>query len=121
MGEVSDIQAFPAQIPVDALAETLVAMANSRGGTLRFVLGDTPAEDLIDRLREASLRADPRLILPLPEVVDSTSVVVTVPQGLPHVFSLEGRYLSREGSTNRPLSPPELRRLLIERGDFSYE
>src|SRR5436853_7798645 len=103
MGEVSEIEALPAQTPVAALAETQAARANSRGGTLRFVLGDTLAEDLIDRLREASLRADPKLILPLPEIVDQTAVVVRIPQGLPHVFSLEGRYLSREGSTNRPL------------------
>jgi ATP-dependent DNA helicase RecG len=121
MSEEGDLDALPAYTPVSALAEILVAMANSRGGTLRLDLGDTPVEDAIDRVREASLRADPKLILPLPTVEDERSMVVTVPRGLPHVFSLDGRYLWREGTSNRPLSPRELRRLLIERGDLSYE
>ncbi len=102
------------------IAETLVALANSQGGILRLELGRATIEEAIDRVREASLLADPALILPQP-VVDGTSIVVTVPHGLPHVFALDGRYLSRSGGVNRPLSPRELRRLLIERGDLSYE
>jgi ATP-dependent DNA helicase RecG len=48
-------------------------------------------------------------------------VIVNVPRGLPHVFSLNGRYLARESGANRALSARELRRLLIERGDVNYE
>lgn len=115
------VDTLPAQISVLALAETLVAMANSRGGVLHLVLGDTPIEDALDRVREASLRAEPTLILPVPAVDGDSHLFVTVPPGLPHVFAVEGRYLFRDGDANRPLSPRELRRLLIERGDLSYE
>jgi ATP-dependent DNA helicase RecG len=112
---------LPAHVSVGHLAETLVAMANSRGGTLQLELGGKPIEDAIDFVREAALRADPTLILPLPQIVDDTRMIITVPPGLPHVFSLEGRYLSRDQGANRALSPRELRRLLVERGELSYE
>src|SRR5690349_7844757 len=114
-GDILTVQSSAADI-----AETLVALANSQGGVLRLDLGSASIEEAIDRVREASLRADPALILPQP-VVDGAFLVVTVPRGLPHVFALDGRYLSRSGGVNRPLPPRELRRLLIERGDLSYE
>jgi ATP-dependent DNA helicase RecG len=103
------------------LAETLVAMANSRGGTFTLPLGDLNVVDAIDRVHLASLRADPTLILPLPVLIDEANLAITVPHGLSHVFALDGRYLTREGEINRTLAPRELRRLLIERGDLSYE
>ena len=103
------------------LAETLVAMANSHGGTLLMELGDLSIDDAIDRVYMASMRAEPTLILPVPVVTDDTNLAVTVPQGMSHVFALDGRYLIRDGETNRTLAPRELRRLLIERGDLSYE
>src|SRR5437762_12478533 len=78
-------------------------------------------EDAIDRVREASLLADPTLILPLPVVADDATLAVTIPQGLSHVFSLDGRYPTREDGVIRPLTPRELRRLLIERGELSFE
>lgn len=40
---------------------------------------------------------------------------------MPHVYAHEGRYLIRDGTHNRPLPPPDLRRLLIERGEISFE
>ena len=107
------------------LAETLVAMANHQGGTLVLpVDGSTRTPALIDRVLQAALASDPPLILPLPKetAVDGAPVViVTVPAGLPHVYALEGRYLTRDGTVNRPLPPRQLRRLLIERGELSYE
>jgi ATP-dependent DNA helicase RecG len=115
------VEFLPAHGSVSYLAETLVAMANSRGGTLQLALGESSIEDAIDLVREASLRADPALILPQPQMINDTTILVTVPPGLPHVFSLEGRYLSREQGANRPLTPRELRRLLVERGELSYE
>src|ERR1041385_5339740 len=66
--------------------------SNSRGGRLLLELGDLSVEEAIDRVRLASLRADPTLILPLPIVMDDTNLAVTVPQGLSHVFALDGRY-----------------------------
>src|SRR5579859_947254 len=117
------------EISADDLAETLVALANSHGGTLLLKLDGTVGEtasdevfaDAVDRLREAALRTEPVLILPLPELLDSTTLVVTVPPGLSHVFAVDGRFLARDGESNRALSPRELRRLLIERADLSYE
>ena len=43
-------------------------------------------------------------------------IAVQVPPGLPHIYSLHGLYLTRTGDNNRPLTTPELRRLLLERG-----
>lgn len=120
MNSQDDIDRLPAHTPVNSLAETLVAMANSRGGRLRLDLGETSVEDAIDVIRTASLRADPTLILPIP-IVEDSAMVVTVPYGLPHVFSLDGRYLSRIAGANRPLTGRALRQLLIERGDLAYE
>ncbi len=100
-------------------------MANHRGGTL--VLPTSPrarAGVLIDRVLQAALASDPPLVLPMPQTaaVDGNSaVVVTVPAGLPHVYALDGRYLTRAGDDNAPLPPRELRQLLMERGELSYE
>jgi len=44
-----------------------------------------------------------------------------VPPGLPHVYSLQGQYLIRDGNQNRPLSPPELRRLMLNRSEAGFE
>ena len=48
-------------------------------------------------------------------------LVATVPDGLPHVYDLDGRYLGRSGVQNRSLVADALKRLLIERGQISYE
>ncbi len=40
---------------------------------------------------------------------------------MPHVYSQDGRYLTRQGTENVPLKPPELRRLIFERGEAHYE
>jgi ATP-dependent DNA helicase RecG len=48
-------------------------------------------------------------------------VVVTVPPGLPHVYNLDGNYLIRDGADNQPLSPRALRRLMMARGELSWE
>jgi ATP-dependent DNA helicase RecG len=40
---------------------------------------------------------------------------------MPHIYSLEGRYLAREGTANAPLPPHRLRRLILERGDAKFE
>ena len=47
--------------------------------------------------------------------------MVEVPPGLPHVYSLDGRYLTRTGDRNRLLSSPELTALLLERGEAGFE
>lgn len=123
---------LPGRAPVSDIAETLAAMANSRGGML--LLGVMPRADkpagvddtasAIDRVLEAALSIEPPLIIPLPQVVrvrGTAMVVVQVPRGMPYVYALSGRYLARRGSANHPLPPDKLRRLLLERGDVTFE
>lgn len=114
------------------LAETLVAFANASGGTL--LVGVNPrsgkAQGLadpdaaLDRALEAALSTDPPLIIPMPRITKEEGppiLVVTVPPGLPHVYSFRGKYLVRDGIHNRPLEPRQLRRLMMERGAVSFE
>jgi ATP-dependent DNA helicase RecG len=114
------------------LAESLVALANSEGGSLLIGVdgrsgapqGLADPNAALDRALEAALTTDPPLIIPLPriETMDGKPVlVVTVPPGLPHVYSYKGKYLVRDGSNNRPLTPRQLRRLMLERGAASFE
>lgn len=131
---------------VETIATTLSALANTRrGGTL--MIGVTPSPpsaavpaiisgvsdplEMIDRVLQAALSLTPALILPLPKVVETggkqktTVVITTVPAGMPYVYACDGRYLHREmredAPHNLPLEPRALRRLLIERGEITYE
>jgi ATP-dependent DNA helicase RecG len=113
------LETLPAPLSITDLAETLVALANGRGGQVR--LRGQPADELIDRVREAALKAAPILVIPTPTVEKTGDVIVTVPYGLPHVFSIDGRYIIRHAGDNRPLPAEELRRLLIDRGGIHYE
>ena len=117
---------------VSKLAETLVAFANAGGGTLLVGLdprsgkptGLKDPEATADRALQAALSADPPLIIPLPQISEREEqavLAITVPPGLPHVYSHRGKYLVRDGSRNRPLDPRQLRRLMMERGAVSFE
>ncbi|HMO55778.1 MAG TPA: ATP-binding protein [Roseiflexaceae bacterium] len=115
----------------DALAETLAALANAQGGIVLIGIGrgrrlEGVAD--IDAAREATLDAalacTPPLALPLPVVVRHDEVdllLVTVPAGLPHVYSVRGKYLRREGAADLPIAPDALRRLLLDRGATSWD
>lgn len=114
------------------LAETLVAFANAGGGTLLLgvdprsgrPLGLSDADGALDRALEAALTTDPPLIIPMPraaEIDGQPVLVVSVPPGLPHVYSFRGKYLVRDGKRNHPLDPRQLRRLMMERGAVSFE
>jgi ATP-dependent DNA helicase RecG len=117
---------------VETLAATMVAMANSHGGVLLLgvtgptgtVLGVRDPDDAIDRVLQAALSIDPPLIIPMPRVTrlrERPVVVAYVPRGMPHVYSLDGRYLCREGVENTALKPRDIRRLMMERGETSFE
>ncbi|NNJ10255.1 transcriptional regulator [Chloroflexales bacterium ZM16-3] len=118
---------------LDDIAETLVSFANAQGGELLLGVSGrarAKAEGLADvvaareLLLEAALACTPPLILPLPRLVrhgEAALLLASVPAGLSQVYSLHGKYLRREGGTNQPLAPDALRRLLVERGDVSWE
>ena len=131
-GMGTDFHWFPGDISATELASALVGMANTRGGNV--LLGVAPRSTRIqglgdlegsrDRIFQAALLADPPLVLPLPrevEVDGKQLLWVTVPPGLPHVYSLNGRYLGRQGARTQPLPARGLRRLLLERGVVQFE
>jgi ATP-dependent DNA helicase RecG len=129
---------FPEDVPVSTLAMTLVGMANSEGGMV--ILGVSPrAGELVgirdpgaasERVFQAALLADPTLVLPVPrqEAIHKTGqskpinlILVTVPSGLPHVYSLDGRYFGRQGAQSAPLPARQLYKLLNQRGTVQFE
>jgi ATP-dependent DNA helicase RecG len=125
---------FRERFKVEELAETLVAFANGQGGSVLLGAGGrgkTKIEGLSDlaAAREAALEAalicTPPLIVPLPQELrdaeDRRFLLLSVPPGLAHVYSLHGKYLQRQGATNQPLSVDALRRLLSDRGEVSWD
>jgi ATP-dependent DNA helicase RecG len=123
---------LPADTPPEAVARTLVALANSNGGTVRLNAAEnTPPAELGDRIVKAALSLEPPLIMPLPAIQTpdedanthepSSTVVVRVPAGMPHVYSYNGQYLIRHNSQNQPLAAQQLRQLLLQRGEISFE
>jgi ATP-dependent DNA helicase RecG len=120
----------------DELAETLAALANAQGGLVvvgvggrgKKLEGVAVAEAARLAALDAAVACTPPLVLPLPESMhyNSGSVPVTllllsVPAGLPHVYSVHGQYLRRAGAVNEPIPPDALRKLLVDRGETSWE
>ena len=137
-GMGANLHWFPEDVPLSRLAGTMVGMANTSGGTILLgiaprsgeAIGMMDPEGEADRVFQAALMCDPPLVLPMPLRIalirpnDSTPPVVlcvTVPSGLPYVYSLDGRYLWREGSQTNPLPARRLRQLLIDRGVVQFE
>ncbi|HLV35245.1 MAG TPA: ATP-binding protein [Spirillospora sp.] len=131
-GRHTRVDWFSEQTPLSIVATTMTAMANSQGGTILMgvagptgtPLGVRDADSVVDRILQAALSLDPPLIIPVPRVLvfnGQSIVVAQVPQGMPHVYSTDGRYLARAGAENVPLKPRELRRLIFERGELSFE
>ena len=117
---------------IPQIARCLIALANSHGGL--FILGIDPEEDEItgiedtdegiDRILQAALEISPPLIIPMPEannLAGKLVIRVNVPGGMPHVYSFAGHYLKRRDRENIPLDPRTLRRLMIQRGQISFE
>ncbi|MGA9350002.1 MAG: helix-turn-helix domain-containing protein [Anaerolineae bacterium] len=131
-GKGQEIDFKPEGTSARQLAESLMALANASGGAVLVGVDPRSAklqelkdtETARDKALEAAFLTDPPLIIPLPEVVtldDKDVLVITVPPGLPHVYGLHGKYLIRVGAQNKPLAPRSLRRLIIERGEISFE
>jgi ATP-dependent DNA helicase RecG len=132
-GETARIALFKERVRPEELAETLAALANRSGGTVLLGVGGrlrpkieglhnpAAAEELA---LEAALICTPPLLLPVPRRIpygDHTVLLVEVPAGLPHVYSVHGKYLIREGVANVPIPAHTLRQLLLERGSVGWE
>lgn len=121
----------PGSVTPPRLAETLVALANTHGGVVVLGIGPngkvqgTPdPENALATIRAAGLLSTPPLILPRPHSItldDKTVCIAEVPPGLPHAYSINGRYLSRAGAQNRLLSSAELTGLLLARDEAGFE
>jgi ATP-dependent DNA helicase RecG len=130
-----DLHWFPEDVSLTGLAATMAGMANTGGGLILIgiaprsgqVQGIRDVEKAIERTFQAALLVDPALVLPVPRVystggLNSIQVLwVTIPAGLPNVYSLDGSYLGRDGRQTNPLPARRLRQLLIERGAIQLE
>ncbi len=117
---------------VDELAETLVAFANSDGGTILIGVGKTGRltgrayEDEVEVALQAAVRecrppVDTRWHQAAAEEGLAFAIVVT---RSPELHSLaDGRVLVRAGSENRPLSGDQIRQLAATKstGDFERD
>lgn len=128
---------FPADVPASRLAAVMAGMANTHGGTVLLgvaprsahVQGLPDPHAALDLVFQAALLIDPPLVLPMPLLAEAGLagaypahvLVISVPPGLPNIYSLEGRYLGREGSQTNPLPARRLRQMLIERGAIQFE
>jgi len=129
----------PAEERPSSLATSLAAFANADGGTLlvgiaertdaggykvHVVEGVPDVKIATDHLYTAAEMCTPKYDLATPERIDiggKTVLAVTVPEGLGQVYAVEGRYVAREGSHRRALTPDEIRALLSRRGLFAYD
>ncbi len=123
---------FGREVSAARLAAVLAGMANTRGGQVLIgvaprsgqVLGVGEPGELFDLVFEACLMVDPPLVLPLPRLIplgELKLLQVSVPDGLPHVYNLDGRYLWREAAQTNPIPARQLRRLLLQRGLVQFE
>lgn len=128
----------PAEERPSSLATSLAAFANAEGGTLIYGVAERVVDGrkvhVIDGVPDVKIATDhlytaaelctPKFALPEPERLDVDGrpvLVVTVPEGLGQVYGVEGRYVAREGSHRRALTPDEIRSLLSRRGLFVYD
>jgi ATP-dependent DNA helicase RecG len=129
---------FPEDVPLSRLASTLVGLANADGGTVLLgvsprvgeLLGVKDVDATLELIYQAALLSNPTLVLPIPQQIavqkpgrpDLIQILsITVPSGLPYVYSLDGRYFGRDGAQTGPLPPRRLHKLLIERGAVQFE
>jgi ATP-dependent DNA helicase RecG len=137
-GMGSTLHWFPEDVSLTTLASTLVGMANSDGGTVVLgvssrageLVGVNDPEQSCEHVFQAALLVDPTLVLPIPRQITvrkagmtkpANLLLVTIPSGLPHVYSLDGRYFGRQGAQTNLLPARQLYRLLNQRGTVQFE
>ena len=119
----------PGAASPERLARSLTALANARGGVLLVPFGDKSkvgTSEVRDAMLQAMLATEPRMILPMPYGVGKDNgapdaLVLEVPEGLPNVYSLDGRYLARDDARNVVLPARTLRELMLIRGEATWE
>lgn len=132
-GRSASIEWMDGHTTPEKIAPTLMAMANGQGGTLLFgisgkdnplIAGVDKGKQVIDDVLKAAMSLEPKLIIPMPRLAklkEKAVIVAEIPSGMPHIYSLEGQYLRRKGAQNHALNPRELRHLLLQRGEISFE
>ncbi|MBL7200670.1 MAG: putative DNA binding domain-containing protein [Anaerolineae bacterium] len=116
----------------DRLAETLVAFANSDGGTVlmgidkdKAINTDLMLEDVEDVLRLALIQCRPgvRTEWQRIEIGGNPIVAIRVPRSSELHSLMDGRVVIRSGAKNRPLGGDEIRHLAATKssGDFETE
>jgi ATP-dependent DNA helicase RecG len=126
----------PASATADRLAAAMTSLANADGGIAlvptRVTRGSPPdLQALMDRAMQAMLAIQPRLIAPMPYFVmepppagepsSPLALAIEVPQGLPNVYSVEGRYLTRKGHRIVDVPARQLRDLMLARSETNWE
>lgn len=134
----STLHWFPEGVPLPVLATTLVGMANTDGGNVLLgvsprageVIGVSDLQSAYEKIFQAAILSEPTLVLPMARQVSALStgmqkevtlLQISVPAGLPHVYSLDGRYFGRDGLQTNPLPARRLYKLLNERGIIQFE
>lgn len=117
----------------ERIATSLMAMANQHGGKLIVGLKDDDQPDVlgvnqrnatVDRIIEAAMSLTPALLIPVPKtthIAEKEVVIADIPQQMPYVYSMDGRYFHRKGTKNIVMHPRDLHQLLIQRGGISFE